>query len=125
MYAPTLHVDAPQARRSAARGLRLRLKPAHRSRGVVQGAWWPRSTDLVAGLRLLLPALSSRLAGIDRVIYDEDTWAPTPLEMECESQSVILDGSSDQSIDTLSVISEQFGRLVLLIVPPYTDPTRA
>jgi len=59
------------------------------------------------------------------VIYDEDTWAPTPLEMEFESQSVILDGSSDQSIDTLSVISEQFGRLVLLIVPPYTDPTRA
>ncbi|MFZ0832001.1 MAG: DUF5994 family protein [Mycobacterium sp.] len=125
MSAPTLHDNASQARRSADRGLRLRLKPAHRSRGFVQGAWWPRSTDLVAGLRPLLPALSSRLAGIDRVIYDENVWAPTPLEMEFGSQPVILEGSGDQSINILSVVSEQFGRLVLLVVPPYTDPTRA
>ena len=50
------HVDLPPrtARQSAFRGLRLRLKPAHRSCGFVQGAWWPRSNQLHTELPPLL-----------------------------------------------------------------------
>src|SRR4051794_20288810 len=43
--------DAP-ARRPAIGTLRLRLKPAHRACGFVQGAWWPRSTELVSEILL-------------------------------------------------------------------------
>ena len=34
-------------------------------------------------------------------------------------------GLATTSTNTLSLIGEGFGRLVLLVVPPYTNPTRA
>ena len=63
-------MSEPTAGASAIRGLRWRLKPAHRCSGSVHGAWWPRSTHLTAELPALLAALSPRLGRIDRVIYD-------------------------------------------------------
>jgi hypothetical protein len=123
--APTLRGDAAQTGPSALRCLRLRLKPDHRSCGFVQGAWWPRSTQLITELPLLLAALSTRLGTVDRVIYDENGWAPASLRMDHGGHSVILEGSSATSTNTLSVIGEGFGTLVLLVVPPYTNPTRA
>lgn len=125
MSAPTLHVNAPQAGPSAARGLRLRLKPADRSRGFVQGAWWPRSTQLTTELPALIAALSLRWGAIDQVIYDENGWAPTLSHIEVGGNTVILHGSKDQPSNTLSVIGERLGKLVLLVVPPYTNATRA
>jgi hypothetical protein len=125
MSAPTRYIDAPQASPSAVRSLRLRLKPAHQRSGFVQGAWWPRSTQLLTELPPLMAALSLRLGRIKRVVYDENNWAPASLRMEFRGCSVILEGLSDQSPNTVSVIGEQFGRLVLLVVPPDTDPTRA
>ena len=42
-----------------------------------------------------------------------------------QGPQLILEGSRTTSTNTLSVIGEGFGRLVLLVVPPYTNPTRA
>jgi hypothetical protein len=120
-------MSEPTVGASVVRGLRLRLKAAHRRCGFVHGAWWPRSPHLTAELPALLAALSPRLGRIDRAIYDENGWAPTPLMGRAVfgRTEVILDGSSDQSVNTLSVIGEQFGRLVLLVVPSCTAPIRA
>jgi hypothetical protein len=123
--AAALRGDASQAGPSALRGLRLRLKPAHRSCGFVQGAWWPRTDQLFTELPPLLAALSPRVGSVDRVIYDETSWAPASLRMEFEGRSIILEGSATTSTNTLSVIGEGFSPLVLLVVPPHTNPTRA
>jgi hypothetical protein len=125
MSAPTLSFGTAQARRSRIGYLRLRLKPADRSGGAVQGAWWPRSDQLFIELPPLLAALTPRVGSVDRVIYDETSWAPQSLRMEFRGRSIILEGSSTTSPNTLSVIGKGLGRLVLLIVPPYTNPTRA
>ena len=125
MSAPTLSFGTAQARRSGIGDLRLRLKPADRSCGHVQGAWWPRSDQLHTELPPLLAALAPRVGSVDRVIYDETSWAPQSLGMEFRDRSIILEGSSTTSTNTLSVIGKRFARLVLLIVPPYTNPTRA
>ena len=125
MSAPTLSTGTAQARRSGMGDLRLRLKPAHRSGGHVEGAWWPRSDQLLIELPPLLAALAPRVGVVDRVVYDENNWAPQALPMKFRGRSIILDGSSTTSTNTLSVIGKGFGRLVLLIVPPYTNPTRA
>ena len=76
--------------------LRLRLKPADRSCGFVQGAWWPRTDQLHTELPPLLTALASRVGSVDRVIYDETSWAPASLRMEFRGRSVILEGSEHQ-----------------------------
>ena len=59
------------------------------------------------------------------MIYDENGWAPAPLHIDYGSRQVILDDSNDQSSNTVSLIDGQFGTLDLLVVPPYTEPTRA
>jgi hypothetical protein len=125
MSVPMLRADAAQAGLSTMQGLRLRLKPGRQPGGLVQGAWWPRSTQLATELRELLDVLGSRSGRIERVIYDENLWASTPMRIEAGGHSVILEASRDQSINTLSVIGKQFGKLVLLVVPPYTKPARA
>jgi hypothetical protein len=100
------------------------LKPPHRSAGFVQGGWWPRTDQLYIELRQLLAALSSRSGTIERVIYDERTWASASLRMEFRGHSVILEPSS-ASPNTLTVSGERFGRLTLLVVPPDTEPAAA
>ncbi|OBK20915.1 hypothetical protein A5634_11440 [Mycobacterium asiaticum] len=106
-------------------GLRLRLKPADRRGGDVQGAWWPRSTQLATELPPLLAALGSRIDTVDRVVYDENVWAPAPLNLRFRGSNVILAGTRDQSINKISLIGDPVGRLELLVVPPYTSPSRA
>lgn len=125
MSPSTPRVHASPAGTSAIRGLRLRLKPADQRFGSVQGAWWPRSTQLTTELPPLLAALSPRLGRFDRVVYDENAWAPAPLHLGFRGSEVVLDGSPDQSINTISLIREHAESLVLLVVPPYTSPTRA
>ncbi|WP_319447393.1 MULTISPECIES: DUF5994 family protein [unclassified Mycobacterium] len=125
MSAPTLLGNAPLGRPRADRGLRLRLKPARRSSGSVQGAWWPRTNQLCTELPRLLAALAPRLGYIDRIVVDETTWAPASLQMDVGDRSLVLEGSSDASTNVLSVLGKGFGRLDLLVVPPTTDPARA
>jgi hypothetical protein len=124
MSAPPLSFETTQARRWTIAHPRLRLKPAHRSAGTVQGGWWPRTNQLYIELRLLLAALSSRSGAIERVSYDENNWASAPLRMEFRGHSLILE-PSNTSTNTLTVTGKKFGTLVLLVVPPDTEPAAA
>ena len=124
MSAPPLSFETSQARRWTIAHPRLRLKPAHRSAGVVQGGWWPLTNQLYIEVGLLLAALSSRSGTIERVVYDESSWASAALRMEFRGHSVIL-APTDATPNTLTVSGNKFGTLVLLVVPPDTDPTAA
>ena len=124
MSAPTQSLGTAQTTRPEIGYLRLRLKPAGRTRGFVQGAWWPRSDQLLTELPPLLAALAPRVGSVDRVIYDETSWAPQSLLIEFMGRGIVLEGSSTASTNTLSVIGDG-GKVVLLVVPAYTNPTRA
>jgi hypothetical protein len=124
MLATTETIADRPARRPAIGTLRMRLKPAHRSRGYVQGAWWPRSTELTAELPSLLAALALQFGPIDGVLYHESDWSPAPLSVQHEGREVVLE-ASQQSPNVISVFGEQVGRLILLVVPPYTEHTHA
>ncbi|MBY0290691.1 MAG: hypothetical protein K2X52_26645 [Mycobacteriaceae bacterium] len=124
MSAPTDSFTTAQARRPRIGYLRLRLKPAHRSGASVQGAWWPRTDQLFVELPPLLTTLAPRVGSVDRVIYDETSRAPQSMRMEFAARSIVLEGSRTTSTNTLSVTGSG-GRVVLLVVPPYTDLARA
>jgi Family of unknown function (DUF5994) len=120
----TENIADASARRPAIGTLRMRLKPAHRSCGFVQGAWWPRSTELGSELPALLAALSLRFDLIDSVLYRDNDWSEAPLGIKHEGDQVIVSARQEWP-NVISLFGPRFGRLDLLVVPPYTEPTHA
>src|SRR3954447_13317682 len=114
----------PPARRPTMGTVRRRLKPAHRSCGFVQGAWWPRSTELGSELPSLLAALSLRGSPIDSVLYHENDWSPAPPSIKHQGDQVIVSAHQEWP-NVISLFGSRFRRLDLLVVPPYTEPTHA
>jgi hypothetical protein len=104
---------------------RLRLKPKAPVTGHVDGAWWPRSDDLPSELPDLLAVLSVRLGPVDRVMYPLSEWATMPARLNTGGRSVRLDGFNRQPANTLEVLGLGRERVLLLVVPPHTDPDRA
>lgn len=124
MLTITDNIRDASSRRPAIGTLRMQLKPAHRSCGFVQGAWWPRSTELDSELPSLLAALSLRVGSIDSVLYHEKGWSQAPLSIKHQSDQVIMSAHQEWP-NVISLFGPRFGRLDLLVVPPYTEPTHA
>jgi len=104
---------------------RLRLKPKAEPTGYVDGAWWPWSDDLLKELPDLLAVLSVRLGPIERVLYNLSEWSTAPRKAMVGERMVRLDGYRHQPINTLEILGVSRGRILLLVVPPATDPDRA
>lgn len=104
---------------------RLRLKPKALSTGRVDGAWWPRSDDLTAELPDLLAVLSVRLGAIARVAFGLNEWAKAPAKLVTDGGLVRLDGFRIQPVHTVEVLGVNGAKIVLLVVPLYTDPDYA
>ena len=104
---------------------RLRLKPKAERTGYVDGAWWPWSDDLTKELPDLLAVLSVRLGPIERVMYNLGEWSTAPRKAMVGERMVQLDGYRHQPINTLEILGAGRGRIVLLVVPPATDPDQA
>ena len=104
---------------------RLLLKRQAPHAGVVDGAWWPYTDDLLKELPDLLAVLSGRLGRIDRVLYKLNDWARAPAQLDAGGDSVYLDGYRLQPPNTIEVVGLTRDRIVLLVVPPCTDPDRA
>ncbi|MBF6334107.1 DUF5994 family protein [Nocardia transvalensis] len=100
---------------------RLLLKTNASKTGYVDGAWWPYSDNLATELPALLRASAIRLDGIRRVTYRLGEWASMPGELVVDGQTVRLDGYRHGTVNTIEVLGARNHRLVLLVVPPYTD----
>lgn len=104
---------------------RLRLKPKAPQTGQVDGAWWPWSGTLTTELPGLLSVLSVRVGSIQRVRYNLREWAAAPAKLVTDGRTVRLDGYQRQPVNTLEVLGADRDRIVLLVVPPRTNPDRA
>jgi hypothetical protein len=124
----TLQIPRSEAERHGAppsHTPRLRLKPKAPHTGYVDGAWWPRSDDLTVELPDLLAVLSVRLGPIDRVIYHLSEWATAPAKFATGGGTVRLGGFRYKPVNTVEVLGLNRDRIVLLVVPPHTDPDDA
>ena len=101
---------------------RLRLKPKAPVSGHVDGAWWPQTDDLATELPDLLAVLSVRLGTIDRVLYNLAEWAKMPKRLTTGGRAVRMDGYRLQPANTLQVMGLGREKILLLVVPPHTDP---
>ncbi|MEI5098663.1 DUF5994 family protein [Streptomyces sp. PmtG] len=70
--------------------LRLCLAPRAGGPRAIDGAWWPRSYDLLAELPGLLAGLPRTWGHITSVVLDGSVWSPTPGRMFVAGQVVRL-----------------------------------
>lgn len=105
---------------------RLSLKPTESTSGYVDGAWWPRSSDLVAQIPALVAELADRWGAVDRVSYDIEAWAPAARRVTAGGRQIRLDGfRGRRPSDAVHVMAAYRPVRTLLVVPPTTEPHRA
>lgn len=117
--------NAGQHRTTPAHTPRLRLKAKAPRSGLVDGAWWPRTDGLAEELPDLLAVLTVRLGPIERVLFNLNEWRKAAAKVSIDGRAVRLDGYRNQPSDTVEIIGSNRRRIVLLLVPPNTDPDLA
>ncbi|MBY8850259.1 DUF5994 family protein [Saccharothrix sp. MB29] len=98
---------------------RLAMKPDAARGGLLDGAWWPRSTDPAAEF----PALVAALGGggpIRRVSYHLGTWERAERGLDVGGAVVRTEGFHTTQPDTVTLIRADYTRVRLLVVPPGT-----
>ena len=86
--------------------LRLQLDPNRPAEPYLDGAWWPRSTELPAELPTLLEELSAHLGSIALVGYHRDAWNAAPGHLDLAGHPVHLQGFVSPNPPTLVVIGD-------------------
>ena len=108
------------------RPLRLALRPdpgrGARRTGLVDGAWWPYSIDLVTELVPLLAEMAQRGHLVHRISYSLRGWDAAPRKLIVDGELVRLGGYRTQSPAVLHLIdSSGHAPLELVVVPPTTS----
>lgn len=100
---------------------RLRLGPTGADRTVLDGGWWPRSTDPVAEIPGLVLAIDDRHGPISRLILSAAGWDDQPQRIGLAGGRLLRLGYfTSQPADLLTAICADGGRVDLLVVPPDT-----
>ena len=98
---------------------RLALEPTLSQTGVFDGAWWPRSSHVLAELPDLITALAAHLGRIVRVGLDTEAWDDVPRSVTVDGRVVRISWfpGSDRTISLSLGFQNHF---LLLVVPPWT-----
>lgn len=116
----TRSARVPAARRAPDDAVRLRLD-AHPSRTtVLDGGWWPRSTDLAAELPVLLAALGDGRGEITHALLNGAEWdLPHPRRIAVGSGRVRLGWYTSQPAGLVTLVTGYGSdRFDLLVVRP-------
>lgn len=117
----TLYPTLPHREPAAAPAARLALKADGATRGLLDGAWWPRSRDLLSELPALTDVLDPLWGRITRIAVNPEHWPVIPRQVPVDGHIVKV-GWFTLEIDPhkLLLLSYGTGRWDLLVVPPGT-----
>ncbi|WP_327316601.1 DUF5994 family protein [Streptomyces sp. NBC_01235] len=106
--------------------LRLTLAPHGTMPRPIDGAWWPRSYDLLAELPHLLSGLPAAWGQITRVTVNGAKWSAVPGRILVCNQVVRLSRTLTSSAPhTIVLLAPGRGRWDLVVVPPDTTEQAA
>jgi uncharacterized protein DUF5994 len=106
--------------------VRLELIDPRASHSTLDGAWWPRTTDLGTELAPLLEELSRRGIRATRVAFNPDSWAEAPRRLRVGDRTVRLGWFRHLDPHLLNLTGDlRRGRVDLLVVPPDSTRTTA
>jgi Family of unknown function (DUF5994) len=104
---------------------RLSLQPILSRRTLLDGGWWPRSTDPTTELPQLILALNEGHSPVRRVILGPAGWDRHPLRTSVAGRAVRLVWFTSQAAGLLFALRSNGDRVDLLVVPPDTRPATA
>lgn len=105
---------------------RLSLTPAGSVPGLLDGAWWPRSRDLLREIPALTDALDACWGRITHVTVNPTHWPVIPRKVPVTGHTVHVGWfAAEQDPNKVILLSYSVGRLDLLVIPPETDPAAA
>ncbi len=97
---------------------RLQLKPYRSASEHIDGAWWPRSTQLVDELPDLVTSVSDRLGQVVMVGYRRNGWHDTPPLAEIAGRTVELLGFTSDEPTSVILFGEDGRHLTLHVIRP-------
>ncbi|MFF1447792.1 DUF5994 family protein [Streptomyces sp. NPDC058274] len=105
---------------------RITLKPKGDTRGLLDGAWWPRSRDLTRELPALMDVLDPLWGRVTRVAVNPTYWPAVPHQIPVHGH-VVKVGWFTAELDPhkILLLSYSVGRWDLLVIPPETSPASA
>jgi hypothetical protein len=105
---------------------RLALKATGSSPGLLDGAWWPRSRDLVRELPTLIDVLDPLWGRITRIAVNPTHWPVVPRRIPARGH-VVKVGWFTTELDPhkILLLSYTAGRWDLLVIPPGTGAASA
>ncbi|WP_149826432.1 DUF5994 family protein [Streptomyces tailanensis] len=105
---------------------RLSLAPTGSVPGLLDGAWWPRSRDLLREIPTLTNALDACWGRITHVTVNPAQWPVIPRKVPVTGHTVHVGWFADeQDPNKVILLSYTVGRLDLLVIPPETEPAAA
>ncbi|HEY9473048.1 MAG TPA: DUF5994 family protein [Mycobacteriales bacterium] len=104
---------------------RLRLGPSTSRATLLDGGWWPRSTDPVTELPGLILAIDARGGAVSHVMLGSAGWESRPRRMGVADRVVRLGWFTSQPVGLLTATFRNGSRIDLLVVPPDTAQASA
>lgn len=121
----TLQPTLPRPEPAAAPAVRLALKGDGAAHGLLDGAWWPRSRDLLSELPSLAAVLDPMWGRITRVAVNATYWPDIPHKVPVDGHVVKAGWFTELDPHKLLLLSYGTGRWDLLIIPPETGAESA
>jgi hypothetical protein len=105
---------------------RLRLGPTGARRTLLDGGWWPRSTDPVAELPGLVLAIDALRGPVTRLVLSTDGWDVHPRRLDVAGRVLRLSYFTSQPAALLTALCGDTGeRVDLLVVAPEAEARAA
>jgi hypothetical protein len=100
---------------------RLRMQQTGARPTLLDGGWWPRSTDPVAELPGLVLAIDGLHGLVTGLVLSDDGWDTHPRRLKVAGRVLRLGYFTSQNPSLLTAICGNGDRVDLLIVPPGTE----
>ncbi len=107
------------------RPLRLLLAPERRKPGRLDGAWWPRSNDLLRELPSLAAKLDAQWGRVTRITVNPAQWPVIPRRIPVAGHVVHAGWYAAEQDKHVVMLCSYGRRLNLLVIPPQTDAVDA
>src|SRR5581483_9147467 len=106
--------------------VRLSLRPGSSGRGVVDGAWWPRSTNPVVELVALSEAVAGRRVPVRRIALAWAGWDSAPRRVRLASgRWVAVDWLPNSGVHLVQILGIDDQPIDLLVIPADITPATA